>query len=245
MDAGLPAAQPFLIEPAMKLSIIIPCYNEKEHLAKLISRVRSSPIPEREIILVDDCSTDGTTDLIRTQIETTVDRVIYHPENRGKGAAIRSGIDCVTGDIVIIQDADLEYDPMEYPKLMAPIIEGRADVVYGSRFTGGGPHRVHLFWHYVGNKILTILSNMFTNLNLTDMETCYKLFRTEIIKGFTIQQNRFGIEPEITAKVARAKCRIYEVGISYYGRSYGEGKKIGWRDGVKAVYVILRYGIFR
>jgi glycosyltransferase involved in cell wall biosynthesis len=229
----------------MKLSIIIPCYNEKEHLPELIARVRSSPVPEKELILVDDCSSDGTTELIRSQMETAVDRVIYHPHNRGKGAAIRSGLDCVTGDIVIIQDADLEYDPMEYPKLMAPIVEGRADVVYGSRFMGGDPHRVHLFWHYVGNRILTLLSNMFTNLNLTDMETCYKVFRTEVIKGLNIQQNRFGIEPELTAKVARAKCRIYEVGISYYGRSYGEGKKIGWKDGLKAIYVILRHGIFR
>ena len=211
----------------------------------MISRVKSSPVPEKEIILVDDCSTDGTAELIRSQLETAVDRVIYHPENMGKGAAIRSGIGCVTGDMVIIQDADLEYDPMEYPKLMAPIVQGTADVVYGSRFVGAGPHRVHLFWHYVGNKILTILSNMFTNLNLTDMETCYKLFRADVIRGLTIQQNRFGIEPEITAKVAKAKCRVYEVGISYYGRSYAEGKKIGWKDGVKAVYVILRFGIFR
>jgi len=229
----------------MKLSIVIPCYNEKDHLPELISRVKSSPVPDKEIILVDDCSTDGTRELIRTRIETTVDRVIYQPMNMGKGAAIRSGLDCVTGDIVIIQDADLEYDPMEYLKLMTPIVDGKADVVYGSRFMGGDPHRVHLFWHYVGNRILTLLSNMFTNLNLTDMETCYKLFRTDVIKGMTIQQDRFGIEPEITAKVARTKCRVYEVGISYYGRSYGEGKKIGWKDGVKAVYVILRYGIFR
>ena len=229
----------------MKLSIVIPCYNEKDHLSELISRVKSSPVPDKEIILVDDCSTDGTRELIRTRIERTVDRVIYQPMNMGKGAAIRSGLDCVSGDIVIIQDADLEYDPMEYSKLMGPIVEGRADVVYGSRFMGGDPHRVHLFWHYVGNRILTLLSNMFTNLNLTDMETCYKLFRTEVIKGLSIQQDRFGIEPEITAKVGRAKCRIYEVGISYYGRTYGEGKKIGWKDGLKAIYVILRYGIFR
>lgn len=229
----------------MKLSIIIPCYNEKEYLPDLISRVRSSPVPRKEIILVDDCSTDGTTDLIRTSLESSVDRVIYHPQNRGKGAAIRSGLDCVTGDMVIIQDADLEYDPMEYPKLMAPILDGKADVVFGSRFMGGDPHRVHLFWHYVGNRLLTLLSNMFTNLNLTDMETCYKLFRTDVIRGLAIEQNRFGIEPELTAKVARARCRIYEVGISYHGRSYGEGKKIGWKDGLKAVYVILRYGLFR
>jgi glycosyltransferase involved in cell wall biosynthesis len=229
----------------MKLSIIIPCYNEREHLLELISRVIASPVLEKEVVLVDDCSTDGTTQLIRTRIEPMVDRVIYHPKNRGKGAAIRSGLDCVTGDVVIIQDADLEYDPMEYPKLIAPIVEGRADVVYGSRFMGGDPHRVHLFWHYVGNRILTLLSNMFTNLNLTDMETCYKVFRTDVIKGLVLRQDRFGIEPELTAKVAQERCRVYEVGISYYGRSYGEGKKIGWKDGVKAVYVILRYGIFR
>jgi len=229
----------------MKLSIIIPCYNEIDHLPELIRRVKSSPVADKEIILVDDCSTDGTTQLIENRFQTEVDRVVYHSENRGKGAAIQSGLVHVTGDLVIIQDADLEYDPMEYPTLMGPVVEGKADVVYGSRFMGGGPHRVHLFWHYVGNKALTLLSNMFTNLNLTDMETCYKLFRTEVIKGLNIQQNRFGIEPEITAKVARIRCRIYEVGISYYGRSYDEGKKIGWKDGFKAIYVILRYGIFR
>jgi len=229
----------------MKLSIIIPCYNEKEHLAELISRVRSSPVTEKEIILVDDCSTDGTTELIRTRIAPTLEKVIYHPKNRGKGAAIRSGLGAVAGDIVIIQDADLEYDPMEYPRLMAPILDGKADVVFGSRFMGGDPHRVHLFWHYVGNRILTLVSNMFTNLNLTDMETCYKVFRADILKGLTVEQDRFGIEPELTAKVARARCRIYEVGISYHGRSYDEGKKIGWKDGLKAVYVILRYGLFR
>jgi len=229
----------------MKLSIIIPCYNEKEYLSKLITLVKASPVKEKEIILVDDCSSDGTTELIKTEIEPRVDRVIYHATNMGKGAAIKSGLKHVTGDLVIIQDADLEYDPQEYPKLMAPIVEGKADVVYGSRFLGGGPHRVHLFWHYVGNKFLTIFSNMFTNLNLTDMETCYKLFRAEIIKEIKIEQKRFGIEPEITAKIAGKNCRVYEVGISYYGRSYAEGKKIGWKDGLRAIYVILRYGIFR
>ncbi|TET99369.1 MAG: glycosyltransferase family 2 protein [Candidatus Stahlbacteria bacterium] len=227
----------------MKLSIIIPCYNEKSALPDLISLVKEAPVEEKEIILVDDCSEDGTTQLIKTKIEKKIDKVIYHPKNMGKGAAIKSGLEYVTGDLVILQDADLEYDPREYPKLMAPIIEGKADVVYGSRFLGGGPHRVHLFWHYVGNKFLTILSNMFTNLNLTDMETCYKLFRTEIIKGIDLEQKGFGIEPEITAKIARKNCRIYEVGISYYGRSYSEGKKINWRDGFKAIYCIIKYGI--
>lgn len=228
----------------MKLSIIIPCFNEKDFLAELIVLVRDAPVDEKEIILVDDGSNDGTTDLIRKDLEQKVDRVIYHPKNMGKGAAIRSGLEHVTGDLVIIQDADLEYDPKEYPKLMAPILEGKADVVYGSRFLGEGPHRIHLFWHYVGNKFLTILSNMFTNLNLSDMETCYKLFKTEIIKGVHIEQKGFGIEPEITAKVAKQKCRIYEVGISYYGRSYKEGKKIGWKDGLKAIFCIIKYGLF-
>ncbi|HDZ90645.1 MAG TPA: glycosyltransferase family 2 protein [Deltaproteobacteria bacterium] len=229
----------------MKLSIIIPCYNEKQHLSELISLVKGSPVQDKEIILVDDCSTDGTREMIRTRLADQVDKIIYHPENMGKGAAIRSGLNHVTGDMVIIQDADLEYDPMEYPKLMEPVLREKADVVYGSRFMGEGPHRVHLFWHYVGNRILTIFSNMFTNLNLTDMETCYKLFRTEVIRKIDLKQNRFGIEPELTAKIAREKCRIYEVGISYYGRSYQEGKKIGWKDGFKAIFVILRYGIFR
>jgi glycosyltransferase involved in cell wall biosynthesis len=228
----------------MKLSIIIPCYNEKEHLPKLISLVKESPVGDKEIILVDDGSNDGTTGLIRSNIESVVDKVVYHPVNMGKGASIQSALKYVTGDMVIIQDADLEYDPNEYPKLMAPIIDGKADVVYGSRFLGGGPHRVHLFWHYIGNKLLTLISNMLTNLNLTDMESCYKLFRTEIIKGININEKGFGIEPEITAKIARISCRVYEVGISYYGRSYKEGKKINWKDGFKALFIILKYGIF-
>jgi glycosyltransferase involved in cell wall biosynthesis len=228
----------------MKLSVVIPCYNEKNHLTRLISRVKDSPVSDKEIILVDDGSNDGTAELIRNLIEEEVTKVIYHPRNMGKGAAIRSGLGAVTGDIVLIQDADLEYDPAEYPKLIAPILEGKADTVFGSRFMGEGPHRVHMFWHYVGNKLLTILSNMFTNLNLTDMETCYKVFRTEVIKNIAIEQNGFGIEPELTAKVAKTHCRIYEVGISYYGRSYGEGKKITWRDGIKALYVIVRYSLF-
>jgi glycosyltransferase involved in cell wall biosynthesis len=174
-----------------------------------------------------------------------VHRVVYHDRNRGKGAAIRTGLKYITGDVAIIQDADLEYDPLEYPRLLAPILDGKADVVYGSRFLGEGPHRVLFFWHYVGNRLLTLLSNMFTNLNLTDMETCYKMMKAEIAKQIVIEQDRFGMEPEITARLARLKCRIYEVGISYYGRTYDEGKKINWKDGFKAIYCILRYGIFR
>ena len=230
--------------PEPMIAVVIPCYNERRTLADLVRRVREAPVARKQLILVDDCSTDGTTELIRAEIEPLVDRVVYHERNQGKGAAIRSGLEHVTGDIVIIQDADLEYDPHEYPKLIGPIVEGKADVVYGSRFTGEGPHRVHLFWHYVGNRILTLLSNVFTNLNLTDMETCYKVFRTEVIRSIRIRQNRFGIEPELTAKIARLRCRVYEVGISYYGRSYEEGKKIGWKDGVKAIYCIVRYGLF-
>jgi glycosyltransferase involved in cell wall biosynthesis len=230
--------------PNFTLSVIIPCYNELATLAELVQKVKIAPVATKEIILVDDHSTDGTTELIRTEMEAMVDRVVYHDRNMGKGAAIRSALAHVTGDIVIIQDADLEYDPAEYPKLIAPIVDGKADVVFGSRFTGEGPHRVHLFWHYLGNKMLTLLSNVFTNLNLTDMETCYKVFRADILKSIRIRQNRFGIEPELTAKIARRKCRVYEVGISYYGRSYDEGKKIGWKDGLKAVYCILRYGMF-
>jgi glycosyltransferase involved in cell wall biosynthesis len=226
-----------------KLSVIIPCYNEKNTLLEIVSAVQGSPIKEKEIILVDDGSNDGTRELIRRELDGRIEQVVYHPVNKGKGAAIRSGLSYVTGDMVIIQDADLEYDPQEYPKLMGPIEEGKADVVYGSRFTGEGPHRVHLFWHYVGNKILTILSNMFTNLNLTDMETCFKLFKADVIRNIQIEEDGFGIEPEITAKIAKQKCRVYEVGISYYGRSYDEGKKIGWKDGLKAILVIFKYGL--
>ena len=229
----------------MKLSIIIPCYNEKRYLTGIISKIKKSSVADKEIILVDDGSNDGTTELIKTSIEPDVDKVVYHKKNMGKGAAINSALKYVEGDIVIIQDADLEYDPAEYPKLIAPIIDGRADVVYGSRFLGEGPHRVHLFWHYIGNKLLTILSNMFTNLNLTDMETCYKVFKTELIKGTELKEKGFGIEPEITSKIARKKCRIYEVGISYYGRSYDEGKKINWKDGMKAIFIIFKYGFIR
>ena len=229
----------------MKLSIVIPCYNELHTLRKLIDAVRAAPYPSKEIVLVDDCSTDGTRALIDAEIRPLVDRVVFHDVNQGKGAALRSGIAAATGDIVIIQDADLEYDPNEYPIVVEPIVQGKADVVFGSRFMGSGPHRVLYFWHRVGNGILTLASNMFTNLNLTDMETCYKAFRRELIQSIPIEENRFGFEPEITAKLAKLRVRIYEVGISYYGRTYEEGKKIGWRDGFRAIWCILKYNLFR
>jgi glycosyltransferase involved in cell wall biosynthesis len=227
----------------MKLSIVIPCYNEAKTIRTIVDRVRSSPYPDKEIVIVDDCSRDGTRDLLRTQIEPLVDKIIYHEVNQGKGAALRTGFAAVTGDAVIVQDADLEYDPGEYPKLMRPIVEGKADVVFGSRFMGGEAHRVHFFWHMVGNKFLTLLSNMFTNLNLTDMETCYKEFRRDVLQRIQIEENRFGFEPEITAKVSKLNVVIFEIGISYYGRSYAEGKKIGWRDGFRALWAILKYNL--
>jgi glycosyltransferase involved in cell wall biosynthesis len=227
----------------MKLSIVIPCYNEAKTIRTLVERVRSSPYPIKEIIIVDDCSRDGTRDVLRTQIEPMVDKILYHEVNQGKGAALRTGFAAATGDAVIVQDADLEYDPDEYPKLMRPILDGKADVVFGSRFMGGEAHRVHFFWHMVGNKFLTLLSNMFTNLNLTDMETCYKVFRRDVLQRIQIEENRFGFEPEITAKVSKLNVVIFEIGISYYGRSYAEGKKIGWRDGFRALWAILKYNL--
>jgi glycosyltransferase involved in cell wall biosynthesis len=230
----------------MKLSVIIPCYNEKNTIKTIVNAVKNSPYPKKEIIIVDDCSNDGTRDILRTEIESDVDKIIYHPKNQGKGSAIRTGIKEATGEIVIIQDADLEYDPNEYPILVEPILQGKADVVFGSRFLGTGPHRVVYFWHRVGNAFLTFLSNMFTNLNLTDMETCYKVFKREIIQSIDIEEDRFGFEPEITAKIARMKnIKIYEVGISYYGRKYEEGKKIGWKDGIRAIYAIVKYNVFK
>lgn len=230
----------------MKLSIVIPCYNEAGTIRQIVDAVRASQVADKEIIVVDDCSSDGTREILKRDIEPLVDRVIYHDRNQGKGAALRTGFAAATGGAVVVQDADLEYDPKEYPKLLQPILEDRADVVFGSRFMGGEAHRVVYFWHMLGNRFLTLLSNACTNINLTDMETCYKMFRREVLQKIKIEENRFGFEPEITAKVAALEgCRIFEVGISYYGRTYAEGKKIGWKDGVRAIYAILKYNFLR
>ena len=227
----------------MKLSIIIPCYNESSTIASLINAVKQSPVADREIIIVDDGSKDGTRDIL-DQISNSEVRVIFHKVNQGKGAALRTGFQEATGDICIVQDADLEYDPREFPLVIQPIVEDKADVVFGSRFQSGRPHRVVYFWHRIGNGVLTLMSNFFTDLNLSDMETCYKAFRREVIQSINIRENRFGFEPEVTAKIAKMNLRIYEVGISYYGRTYDEGKKIGWKDGVRAVYCILKYNLW-
>jgi glycosyltransferase involved in cell wall biosynthesis len=232
------------------LSVVIPVYNEAATIDRIIAAVRAVDI-SKEIIVVDDYSTDGTRDRLKQIVATENNvRVLYHDVNQGKGAALRTGFVAARGQYVVVQDADLEYDPAEYPKLLAPLLEGRADVVFGSRFIGGDSHRVLYFWHSQGNKFLTLLSNMFTNLNVSDMETCYKVFRREIIQNIRIEENRFGFEPEITAKLARYRIhgeplRIYEVGISYYGRTYQEGKKIGWRDGLRAGWCILKYNVRR
>ena len=229
----------------MRASIVVPVYNERNTLETVIPAVLNAPIDIFEIILVDDGSTDGTRGLYESvkAMDPRI-RVVLHEMNQGKGAALRTGMQEASGDVVIIQDADLEYDPKEYPVLLAPILADKADVVFGSRFQSGLPHRVVYFWHMMGNQLITLMSNMFTNINLTDVETCYKVFRREVLDKVTIEENRFGFETEITAKIAQLQCRIYEVGISYYGRTYDEGKKIGWKDGVRALYTILKYNIW-
>ncbi|MBN1557543.1 MAG: glycosyltransferase family 2 protein [Lentisphaerae bacterium] len=226
-----------------KLSIVIPVYNEADTLETIVRRVQDVDVGlDKELVLVDDASSDGSAGVMRNLEERHPDwRFVYHPANRGKGAALRSGFAVATGDIVLIQDADLEYDPAEYPRLLRPILDGHADVVYGSRFLGGGAHRVVFFWHYVGNRFLTTLSNMMTDLNLTDMEVCYKAFRHEVLETLSLHEDRFGFEVEVTAKIARGNWRVYEVPISYYGRSYAEGKKITWRDGIRAVWCVFKY----
>jgi glycosyltransferase involved in cell wall biosynthesis len=225
----------------MKLSIVIPVYNEEATLAEIVKRVQATPY-DKELIIVDDASKDRSREILQGLAQEYDNiRIFFHDRNRGKGAALRTGFSQVTGDVVLIQDADLEYNPVDYPELLKPIERGVADVVYGSRLVGAAPHRVLFFWHYVGNTMVTTLSNMFTNLNLTDMETCYKVFKAEIIKDIKIKSDRFGVEPELTAKIARKRCRIYEVPISYDGRDYSEGKKITWRDGIAAIYYIIRF----
>ena len=234
-------------EDRIKISIVIPCYNESGTIELLVDSVLKATdcFPLKEIIIVDDKSTDGTLEILKEKVLPKVSRILFHEKNRGKGAALRTGFESASGDIVLIQDADLEYDPREYSKLILPIINDQADVVYGSRFLGEGSHRVVSFWHMMGNRLLTFLSNVFTGIYLTDMETCYKVFKKEILNQIQIEEERFGFEPEITAKIAKLKCTIYEVGIAYRGRSYKEGKKIGWKDGLRSIYAILKYNLFR
>jgi glycosyltransferase involved in cell wall biosynthesis len=228
----------------MKVSVVIPVFNERHTVEQLVNAVRGAEVRDIEIIVVDDGSTDGTQQILKERISSLANQIIYQPRNMGKGAALRAGFAAATGDVVLVQDADLEYNPADYPALLEPILTGKADAVFGSRFMGGRPHRVLYFWHMVGNRFLTLLSNMFTNLNLTDVETCYKAFRAEVIKSLDLREDRFGFEPEVTAKLAKANCRIYEVGIAYNGRTYSEGKKVNWRDGFHAIYAIVRYNLF-
>src|SRR5215510_6024877 len=227
----------------MKVSIVIPCYNEKDTIEKIVEAVHNAPLENKEIIVVDDCSDDGTQTLLGQKVAPLVDRIINHPVNQGKGAALRSGFAAATGNLILVQDADLEYSPDDYPALLEPLISGKADAVFGSRFMGGRPHRVLFFWHMVGNRFLTLVSNMFTNLNLTDVQTGYKAFTASTIKRIQIEEDRFGVESELVAKIAKVRCRIFEVGISYYGRTYDEGKKIGWRDGVRALWCTFKYSL--
>ena len=228
----------------MKVSVVIPCFNEAGTIEQIVRAVRAAPLENIEIVVVDDGSTDNTAAILTEKVSSIADQIIYLPRNAGKGAALRAGFAAATGDVIVVQDADLEYNPSEYPVLLEPIFSGKADAVFGSRFMGGRAHRVLYFWHMVGNKFLTLLSNMFTNLNLTDLETGSKAFRAPLLKSLELCENGFGFEPEVTAKLARTRCRIYEVGISYNGRTYSEGKKVNWKDGFRAIYAILRYGIF-
>ena len=229
----------------MKVSIIIPCYNERPTIEPILKAVQASSISDKEIIVIDDFSTDGTRECLQEQLNHLYDHLILKESNQGKGAALKAGFEKATGGVLLIQDADLEYDPTDYPALLEPIFTGKADVVYGSRFMGGRPHRVLYFWHMILNKMLTLFSNMMTNLNLTDMETCYKVFTREVIEKIDLEENRFGIEPEITAKISKLNIRIFEIGISYYGRTYKDGKKIQWTDGLRAAYAIVKYNLFR